>query len=157
MKFSSMEEYGLRFLILLANQGPDGAMTIPEVADAEKVSEANVGKIMRLLRTGGFVEAQRGASGGYRLAKSPYDIYVGEALAHLGGRLFDQEFCRRFTGIDSICTHTTHCTIKSLWDRIQTAVDDVVMTMTLAELMHAEKAGWSVPETQKIEHISAAR
>ena len=76
MKLTSHEEYGMRCLICLAQAGPGGKLTIPEISHAEGVSEAYVGKLMRLLRIGGFVTAARG-SGGYSLARPARQIVLG--------------------------------------------------------------------------------
>ena len=68
MKLSSNEEYGLRCLLRLGYEGPGGSLTLPEISQAEGVSEAYAAKIMRILRRGGFVTSARGKIGGYTLA-----------------------------------------------------------------------------------------
>ena len=69
MKFSTQEEYGLRLLLRIGKSDSDKGMTIPELSEQEKLSEANVGKILRALRLAGFIESSRGQSGGYKLAR----------------------------------------------------------------------------------------
>ena len=93
MKLSSSEEYGLRCLLQLARQTP-GSLTIPEISQAEGITHHNVAKLLRILRQGGFVASARGQQGGYALAKPPHQIAVADALATLGGRLFDDELLR---------------------------------------------------------------
>ncbi|MGH9608789.1 MAG: RrF2 family transcriptional regulator, partial [Bryobacteraceae bacterium] len=68
MKLTSHEEYGLRCLIRIGQQGSGGRLTIPEIAGAEGISEAYAGKLLRILRLNGFVVAARGI-GGYALAR----------------------------------------------------------------------------------------
>ena len=46
MKFSTQEEYGLRLLLRIGKSDSDKGMTIPELSEEEKLSEANVGKIL---------------------------------------------------------------------------------------------------------------
>ncbi|MEZ5363321.1 MAG: Rrf2 family transcriptional regulator [Bryobacterales bacterium] len=70
MQFTSQEEYGLRCLLRLATAGDDVSMTIPEIANAEGVSQAYAAKLLRALREGGLVVAERGQAGGYRLASA---------------------------------------------------------------------------------------
>jgi len=72
MKLTSHEEYGLRCLICVGQEGPGGRLTIPEISTAEGVSEAYVGKLLRMLRLGGIVTAARG-TGGYSLASGQPD------------------------------------------------------------------------------------
>ena len=80
MKLSSHEEYGLRCLLRVAHQGAKGSATIPEISRHEGISRAYVGKLMRILRQGGFVKAARGKTGGYTLALPPERLCVGDAL-----------------------------------------------------------------------------
>ena len=69
MKLTSQEEYGLRCLLRIARQGEGGALTIPEISEAEGISSYYVAKLMRILRRGGFVTSARGQAGGYTLSR----------------------------------------------------------------------------------------
>jgi Rrf2 family protein len=104
VKLSSQEEYGLRCLLRLAREGETGSLTIPEISQAEGISSFYAAKLMRILRRGGFVKSARGQTGGYALARPAGEIVVGEALAALGGRLFESEFCDEHAGIEKLCT-----------------------------------------------------
>ena len=59
MKLSTQEEYGLRCLLRVGKKGMGGSVTIPELSRAEGISEPNAGKMMRILRRGGFVTSTR--------------------------------------------------------------------------------------------------
>ena len=138
MKLSSQEEYGLRCLLSLARQGQGGSLTLAEMSQSEGISVANVGKMMRVLRRAGFVKSTRGVDGGYTLSRPAEQINVGELLAALGGRLYDSHFCERHAGSERLCTHLSDCSIRSVWQRIQRAVDQVVETLTLKDLTSTE-------------------
>ena len=135
MKFSAQEEYGLRCLIQIARLPREGSMTIPEISRIEGLTQPHVAKLMMILRKEGFITSTRGQSGGYALARSPEEIVLGDVLTALGGKLFDSEFCGKHTGNHSICTHAIDCTVRSLWQVVQAAVDNVVYKITLADLM----------------------
>ncbi len=138
MKMSAQEEYGLRCLLRLGRAGDSASLTLAELGRSEGMSLANVAKMMRALRRAGFVTSTRGKEGGYTLARDPADIHVGGALAVLGGRLFDSRFCERHAGVESLCTNTTDCSIRSVWRTIQDAVDEVLGRMTLKDLLRSE-------------------
>ena len=138
MKFSAQEEYGLRCLISIAREYGNRGVTIPEISEIERISQHNVAKLLRVLRLGGFLESERGQAGGYTLSKSPEKIPVSEVLAVLGGRLFDDSFCKSHTGTVSICTNSSDCSVRSLWRIIQEAVDKVLENLTLRDLMQSE-------------------
>jgi Rrf2 family protein len=137
MKLSSHEEYGLRCLLHVAHQGANGSATIPDISRHEGISIAYVAKLMRILRQGGFVRAARGKTGGYTLALPPERICVGDALAILGGRMYEEDFCNRHSGTLTSCAHSTDCSVRSLWRAVQGAVDGILRKTTLRDLLHS--------------------
>jgi Rrf2 family protein len=138
MKLSAQEEYGLRCLLRLGAQREGGSLTIPEISRAEGISPEYVAKLMRILRQGELVTSARGATGGYTLARPADRITAGEALTVLGGRLFESDFCERHAGAESLCTHSIDCSIRSLWQALQNAVDQVLTKTTLKDLLCSE-------------------
>lgn len=137
MKLSSHEEYGLRCLLQVARHGGNGSATIPEISRQEGISLAYVGKLMRILRQGGIVKAARGKAGGYTLALPPERICIDEALAILGGRLYEDDFCNRHSGTQTDCAHSTDCSIRTLWRTLQGAIDSILRTTTLRDLLRS--------------------
>ena len=136
MKLSSQEEYGLRCLLYLARHECGISLTIPEISQSEGISHHNVGKMLRILRQGGFVESDRGLHGGYVLARAPEHIVVADVLNALGGRLFDSSFCEQHSGAEESCAHTlSACSVRALWRRLQDAVDAVLQELTLRDLL----------------------
>lgn len=139
MKFSSQEEYGLRCLIRIGKSNSPNGLTIPEISQLEGLSEAHVGKILRILRLGGFVESSRGQTGGYKLSRPANEIIIGEVLSVLGGKLFESGFCENHSGVETICTHTIDCSIRSLWSIIQNLLDGILSKTTLQNLLGSEE------------------
>jgi len=138
MKFSAQEEYGLRLLLRIAKSDSPNGLTIPELSEVEGLSAANVAKILRVLRMAGFIESARGQTGGYKLNKPANKIYVGEVLTTLGGKLYESGFCDLHAGVESICTNTIDCSIRSLWKTIQYMLDGVLNKFTLQDLLGKE-------------------
>lgn len=139
MKLSSQEEYGLRCLLCLAREREGGSLTIPEISQVEGISTHYVAKLMRLLRRGGLVTSARGQAGGYTLARPASQIVAGEALALLGGRLYEPRFCNEHSGSEKMCTNTVDCSIRSLWRAVQIVVDQVLARTTLRDLVSNEQ------------------
>jgi len=135
MKFSAQEEYGLRCLLQIARSGSGGSLTIPEISRVEGLSQTHVAKLLMILRKDGFVSSTRGQTGGYTLARPASEINVGEVLNTLGGKLYDDEFCAKHAGQLTICQHAVDCSVKSLWQVIQGAVDHVLRDLTLADMI----------------------
>jgi len=144
MKFSSQEEYGLRCLLRIAREiereGGGKGLTIPEISTAEGMTTHNTAKLLRILRIGGFLESSRGQIGGYSLSHPADEILLSDVLKVLGGRLFDQEFCNTHSGgTQELCTNSIDCSIRSLWQMLQNAVDGVLKDMTLKDLISGEE------------------
>jgi Rrf2 family protein len=135
MKFSTQEEYGLRCLIQIAKEGADGSLTIQEIGKREGLTTPHVAKLLMILRKSGLIKSTRGQAGGYTISRAAKDIVVGDVLAVLGGRLYDDNFCDRHVGTNDVCSHSVGCAVRDLWEDVQEAIDSVVNQITLADLM----------------------
>jgi len=139
MKLSAQEEYGLRCLLQMARHDERASLTIGEISRLEGISSPNAAKIMRGLRRRGFVKSMRGQAGGYALARPADEINVSEVLGALGGRLFDAGFCDRHSGVESLCTHLSDCSIRPVLRVIQGVMDQVLGALTLKSLLCSER------------------
>jgi Rrf2 family protein len=140
MKFTSQEEYGLRLLVRIGYAHNNGlGLTIPELSSQEKITEHNVAKILRILRLGGFLESERGRTGGYTLTRNPNEINIGKVMHVLGNKFFETSYCETHSPDLSFCTHTPDCSIRSFWRIIQTSIDKVMDNLTLKDLMGTEQ------------------
>ncbi len=157
MKLTSHEEYGLRCLLQVARQGLDGNATIAEISRNEGISLPYVAKLMRMLRLGGLVKAARGKAGGYALALPPERICVGDALTILGGRMYGEDFCNRHSGTETSCAHSTDCSIRSLWRAVQVAVDGILRTTTIRDLLRSADHGPLATRALDSEFVSLPR
>ena len=99
---------------------------------------------MRILRNGHLVRSVRGQSGGYVLARAPEEIAVGEAMAVLGGRLYEAQFCADHAGEERVCTRSVDCSLRSLWRSLQLVLDQVLERTTLRDMLvnESEMATW---------------
>jgi Rrf2 family iron-sulfur cluster assembly transcriptional regulator len=138
MKISALEEYGLRCLLRLGRCPEGNSLTINEIADQEGMSIPNARKLLMLLREAGFVDSVRGRTGGYVLKEDPATITVGHVLEALGGRMFDEAFCGRFTGDLSLCMNSSTCTVRSLWGVLDGLISGVLHRIRLSDLIGTE-------------------
>jgi Rrf2 family protein len=139
MKITSQEEYGLRCLLRLAEAGTEKSLTIPEIAAAEGLSSPYVAKLLAVLRQAGLIDSVRGCLGGYRLARPPVEVTIGEVLAALGEPLFDDPgYCTRHAGTetDGSCVHHGQCNLKDLWQSLEQWMRRALEQITLADALH---------------------
>lgn len=139
MKITAAEEYGVRMLIRIASADATVGLSIPQLSEAEGLSEPHVAKICRTLRMEGFINSTPGNKGGYVLAKQPNEIIINDVMKALGGNLFDQQFCDAHTGLGRLCTNSVDCSTRSLWKMIQFTLDNLLNKLTLQDLMVKEK------------------
>ncbi|MCI5083140.1 MAG: Rrf2 family transcriptional regulator [Saprospiraceae bacterium] len=139
MKISAQDEYGLRILLRLAEDGNDEGMSISQLSEVEGLSASYAAKLTRTLRMAGLIQSNRGQKGGYVLSKPANEITVKEAIHALDGALYDSSFCDSHTGSVKFCTNSVDCSVRSLWKIVQISVDRVLEQVTLEDLLSNER------------------
>lgn len=139
MKISAQDEYGLRILLRIARSEPEEGLSIAQLSELEGLSNAYIAKLTRTLRIAGFISSTRGQKGGYVLAKPMEKIIIKDVLEALGGALFQEDFCQDHSGTLKLCTNSVDCSIRSLWQMVQMAVDRVLEKVTLEDLVGKER------------------
>lgn len=120
MNISVKSEYALLAVFDLALQPPGEPVKIAEVARRQKIPQKFLELILASLKQGGFVESRRGAEGGYRLAKPPNEITVGEVL--------------RFVEDGKQSKRVASNPFHSIWNQVDQAVAAILDHTTFAEL-----------------------
>ena len=80
MNISVKTSYALHAIFDLATQPLDQPVKIADIARRQEIPQKFLELILASLKQGGFVESRRGAEGGYRLAKPPDHLTVGQVL-----------------------------------------------------------------------------
>ena len=131
MKLSSKTHYGLIACHILAQNYPDNPVSASALESYISVSGKYLEKIMRMLGARGIVAANRGASGGYYLAKAPENITIGEIVRALED---DMEIIECVKG-DSKCKC---CPTSGVWKRLYQGINDLLDSMTLQQAVDGE-------------------
>ena len=130
MKLTAYTDYTLRTLMYLAvNDGR--ATTIADVANAYRISEAHLTKIVHQLGLAGDIETTRGRNGGIRLARSPADINLGAVVRRTE---VDMDLVPCF-GDTGSCAISGACLLKGILDEALTQFLTVLDRYTLADLI----------------------
>ena len=85
MKISAKAEYACLAIMALAQLGSDGPVRVREIAETFDIPERYLVQILLHLKGAGLVYSARGASGGYRLARTADRISLGEVLYAIDG------------------------------------------------------------------------
>lgn len=132
MKLSTRGRYGLKAMVDLAVEYGGGPMSISALAAMQGISDAYLEQLIAGLRRAGLVTSMRGAQGGYALSRPPEDINVGEILRVLEGRTTVMSCVG--TKNDAACENACICSARPLWLKLQSRIDEVLDTTTLADM-----------------------
>src|SRR3954452_10820010 len=142
MIFTTKAEYGVRLLVELGRHGSENPVSLKAIAAGEGLPLAYLERIVALLKKAGLVESQRGAHGGYRLARPATEITMDEAVLALEGVVAPMACFvddRADTGKGVLCSHEADaghgCATKLLWTRVQGGMVEAMKRTTLAELI----------------------
>ena len=138
MKVSTRVHYGLRAMTELARTYDQGGLTsIAEIARSEDLPLAYLEQLVGELRRAGLVEGTRGVHGGYRLANPPDAITVGSVYRVLEGEIAPVQ-CNAEDYMPGECSRELQCMSRSIWDRVQRAILNVLDSTTLRDMLEAE-------------------
>lgn len=86
MRISAQSEYACRALLELAlNWHGRTPVRISVISRRQSIPIKYLEQILIQLKNAGLVESIRGKHGGYRLAKAPYEISLGEVMRKIKG------------------------------------------------------------------------
>ena len=130
MKLSKRTQYGIRALICLCEAYPRGYIQTRELAAREGLPSKFLESILSSLARGNFLISKIGAMGGYRLARSPQNIIVGEVIGRLEGKKLTQENVELHDDMKP-----GEMAVEILQTRISIAMCEVMDSTTLATLV----------------------
>ena len=133
MIISTKGRYGLRAVFELAKSHGQGTMSIKTIAEIQGLSEQYLEQIFSKLKAAGLLVSTRGAGGGYKLAHNPKDVSVGKVLTVLEGELAPAE-CVGEAAAE--CENVALCTTHVIWQRIYDGFNDVIYSITLADMVN---------------------
>ncbi len=114
----------------------DELSRVKDIAEAYNISKAHLVKCVHQLGQWGYLDNYRGRNGGFKLAKSPSDITVGEILRKTEDG-FDLVEC--FVPATSTCPLTGLCELSLTLKKALAAFLDVVDDVTVADLIVGRK------------------
>lgn len=132
MPITSRSEYGMRAMILLAEQSGEDLLSASEMSRREHIPLKYLEQILAELKREGLVLSQPGARGGYRLARPSGSIQVGEIVRTLDGAFTPQPCVAE--GEREPCALEAGCKLRPLWSRLHHAVQSVLSSTTLEQL-----------------------
>ncbi len=131
MKLSSKTHYGLMACHILGKNYPDNPVSASTLESHISVSGKYLEKIMRMLSRRGIVTANRGATGGYFLAKTPEQITIGQIVRALEDDMEIIE-CVKDDGKCKCCPSS------GVWKKLYAGINGILDGMTLRQMIDGE-------------------
>ncbi|MBM3118189.1 MAG: Rrf2 family transcriptional regulator [Chloroflexi bacterium] len=147
MKLSTRGRYGTRVLLDLALRWGEGPVQLKDIARNQQVSVMYLEHLIRPLLAAGIVKSMRGARGGIWLVKPPQEIRLSEVIGLLEGST-DPVGCLDDPGI---CSRTDSCVTRDIWAELKKAMDGVLESTTLQDLVERQKR--KEPPDEKMYYI----
>ena len=127
MKITTRGAYGLRFLLDLAIHGGRASVSLHDISRRQGLSEKYLWQVIAPLRSAGIIRSQRGAQGGYRLAKPAAGISLRAVLEALEGEAEIPALPRTPAGRDRDAGVVARAALQALVRAWRTAADAVTL------------------------------
>ena len=131
MKFSTSIEYAIHGLIYLAKAVPGSLVLTTEVGSATAIPEPYLRKVFQQLCRSGLVDSQRGARGGYRLARDPGQISLKDVVESIDGSLPTYTCLRD----NRSCTLGAPCPVHGAFEEARQRMEEVLEAASIEDLM----------------------
>ena len=124
-------EYAVRAMTYLATFPEGHVVSLHEIGEAQDIPESFLAKILQSLVRGGLAVSQRGAHGGFALARPASRITMQEVIEAVDGPVAVNQCVLS----PEDCARSASCSTHHAWMRAQGQLMDVLGTVTLASLV----------------------
>ena len=136
MAFSLSTKGCYAVLLMYQLAQSDGALTsLSEISSAQNISQGYLEKIVRPLKEQNLVQSKRGYGGGYRLAKPPDQITIGEIVTISEGPVAPVQCVNNDF---SFCVSPLDCKARLVWRKVGDAISSVLNSITLQDLLELD-------------------
>ena len=139
MNLSTKGRYGARFMVDLAIHGANGSVPLKDVAQRQSISEKYLWNLIGPLKTTGLIRSERGAYGGFVVARPLSEITMKDVIGALEGSMYIVD-C-----IDSRdCQRSQDCVTHALWRDVSESIIQTLESVTLEDMVNRQKAKWEL-------------
>jgi Rrf2 family protein len=131
VRVSAKTDYAVRALLELAVAG-DGPVKGERLAESQAIPLKFLENILTDLRHAGIIRAQRGAEGGYWLARDPGDVTVGEVIRAVDGPLASV----RGEAPENVAYEGAAENLRTVWVALRASMRSVVDEVTLEDVVN---------------------
>ncbi len=130
MKLTTRGHYSVKALLDLSLQPRSDPVSVRAIAARQDIPAPYLEKLLIEMRRAGLVESIRGVQGGYKLARSPAQISLGEILAAVG------ETIEPLPHHNPEQEQAEDWVTFTLWQRLHQKLKEALYSITLADLYY---------------------
>jgi FeS assembly SUF system regulator len=145
LRISKLADYGTIVMVFLVNHQKK-LCNARDIAQKTHLTVPTVSKILKKLTASGLLMSVRGASGGYRLQKSPEQISVADILFALD----EQRGIIECHMKSSDCSLGKVCGLQTNWRIISQAVESALSSVSLSTLAQPHLSAHDLEQVKKI-------
>jgi Rrf2 family protein len=135
VELSCKTEYALLALLELASRHNTGTpLQIRQIATEQDIPDRYLEQLLATLRRSGVVKSQRGAKGGYLLARDPWKITLWDIVSCIEGLDSPQQ------PVDEVPKSTESMVVFEIWQEARQAAEAVLQRYTLQDLTEQRDA-----------------
>ncbi|MCF7669156.1 MAG: Rrf2 family transcriptional regulator [Verrucomicrobia bacterium] len=151
MHITRAVEYGIIGMLYLAGHDRGKVVMIDEISRKEDIPKSFLGKIFQSLTRAGLVNSNRGAGGGFYMARDSDQINILDIIEAVEGKIALQRCLDAATG----CSNSDSCALCLLLHDIQETVKQTLANTTLADLAqkHADMKSHKHPQRPLTESV----
>lgn len=131
MQISAKADYAMRALLTMAADPQTGLVKGETLAERQKLPRKFLENILLELRRAGIVASQRGAEGGYRLARPAEKISLADVMRAVDGPLAEVRGLRPETA--EYVGAAEH--LQEVWVAVRASLRVVLESVTLADVV----------------------
>lgn len=128
-RIGKLTDYALIIMSQMATR-PAAQWRMEDLAEATRLPLPTVRKLMRSLVGANLVRSERGARGGYQLARLPDLISVAEIIISIEGPVAITECC----DVEPDCERLGACDMESRWPAINGLIQQLLKVVTLSDI-----------------------
>ncbi|MEQ1631233.1 MAG: Rrf2 family transcriptional regulator [Planctomycetota bacterium] len=145
LRISKKADYAVFLLGAIARQGAfpggsaaDSVVSAHEIARQANLNKSVVANLLKCFAKDGLLESVRGLKGGYRLARTPHEVTLGQVLHVIDGP-FNLVDCIRLpeasgSGDEHHCNLIAFCPTKNPMRVVHDRIERLFAEITLAEM-----------------------
>lgn len=145
MKLSKKGEYALKAVQYLSLNYERDVVQVSEISERERIPTKFLEQILLALKKAGILHSKAGVGGGYRLARPPEKISLGQVLRVIDGPLAPVGCVSQMAHKN--CAEEDRCSLRGVMLEVRNAICQVLDRVTFQEI--CERA-WELEEKQAV-------